>query len=70
MLAKYECLEDFDFLIDTLIPDAVKKFNIENENITPFANQRKQKLKAKFDAIEKKKQYELKRKEAAKKIKN
>ncbi len=67
LLAKYECLEDFDFLIDTLIPDAVKKFNIENENITPFANQRKQKLKAKFDAIEKKKQYELKRKEAAKK---
>ena len=67
LLAKYECLEDFDFLINSLIPDAVEKFNIENEDITPFANQRKQKLKAKFDAIEKKKLEEKKRKEAAEK---
>lgn len=67
LLAKYESLEDFDFLINSLIPDAVEKFNIENEDITPFANQRKKKLKAKFDAIEKKKLEEIKRKETAEK---
>ena len=67
LLAKYECLDDFDFLINALIPDAINKFNIENEDITAFATQRKRKLKAKFDAIEKKKQDEQKRREEAEK---
>ena len=67
MLAKYECLDDFDFLINALIPDAINKFNIENEDITAFATERKRKLKAKFDAIEKKKQDEQKRREEAEK---
>lgn len=67
LLAKYECLDDFDFLINALIPDAINKFNIENEDITSFATQRKQKLKAKLDAIEKKKQDEQKRREEAEK---
>lgn len=67
LLAKYECLDDFDFLINALIPDAINKFNIENEDITAFATERKRKLKAKFDAIEKKKQDEQKRREEAEK---
>ena len=67
LLAKYECLDDFYFLINALIPDAINKFNIENEDITAFATERKRKLKAKFDAIEKKKQDEQKRREEAEK---
>lgn len=67
MLAKYECLDDFDFLINALIPDAINKFNIENEDITAFATERKRKLKAKLDAIEKKKQDEQKEERKRKK---
>lgn len=48
-------IEDFNFLIDILIPDGLNKFNIKNDSIVALASEKRARLQAKLDAIEEKK---------------
>lgn len=54
-IAYSESMEEHDFFVDILIADVLNKFDIKNDSIIAFANEKRANLQAKLDAIKEKK---------------